>query len=168
MCTTTYYSTRNNCWPLVTSKKNYVLTDYLEAWSVKCPTSSKTVGRSSQIKNQATYNRCHIKLISYLTAAQRPSDDGVPIGCYHVTTDDRRLVEVSIFWCTHCISRFKLHCFAKTLEDWKHLDYVHLRIFESTEWRNLKRLVSSFWWDPVEPHWPGVMSLSTLLTSGIY
>ena len=84
-------------------EQNYVLTDYLEACSVKCPTSSKTVGKSSQIKNQASYNRCHSKLIAYLTAThkadQRPSDDGGPIECYHVTTDDRRLV--LIFWCIH-------------------------------------------------------------------
>ena len=81
------------------SEQNHVLTDYLEACSVKRLTSSKTVGKSSRIKNQASYNRCCIKLIVYLTAAQCPSDDGGPIGCYHVTTDDRRLV--LIFWCTH-------------------------------------------------------------------
>ena len=57
------------------SEQNHVLTDYLEACSVKRPTSSKTVGKNSQIKNQASYNRCHIKLIAYLTAAQRPSND---------------------------------------------------------------------------------------------
>ena len=63
-------------WPF--SEQNHILTDYLEACSVKRPTSSKTVGKSSQIKNQASYNRCHIKLIAYLTAVQCPSDDGGP------------------------------------------------------------------------------------------
>ena len=84
------------------SEKNHILTDYLETCLVKCPTSNKTVGTNSQIKNQASYNRCHSKLIAYLTAAheaaQRPSNDGGPIGCYHVTTDDRFVL---IFRCTH-------------------------------------------------------------------
>ena len=105
------------------SEQNHVLTDYLEACSVKRPTSSKTVGKSSQIKNQASYNRCHIKLIAYLTAAQRPSDYGGPIGCYHMTTDDRRLV---LIFGAH-VGGFKLKLFC---EDFGRLEAFRLCTFE--------------------------------------
>ena len=52
----------------------------------------------------------------------------------------------------HILVDLNLRCLVKTSKEWKLLDYLHLRIFKSTEQRDLERLVSSFWQDPVEPH----------------
>ena len=103
------------------SEQNHILTDYLEACSVKRPTSSKTVGKSSQIKNQANYNRCHIKLIAYLTAAQCPSDDG---GAHRMLSRDHRRQTCSNIL-VHNLVDLNLSYFVKTSEDWKNLYYVH-------------------------------------------
>ena len=94
-------------WPF--SKQNHVLTDYLDACLVKCPTSNKTVGKSSQIKNQASYNRCHIKLIAYLTATQRPSDDGA----HRMLPRDHRQQETCSNILVHTLVDLNLSCFVR-------------------------------------------------------
>ena len=46
---------------------------------------------------------------------------------------DQRRHETPSNILVHTLVDLNLSCFVKTLEEWKHLDYVHLRIFKSTE-----------------------------------